>query len=131
MAMTAHVVYRALDPDRPATTSPIVVEEIMRGAIGFDGLIMSDDVSMNALSGPFESARETIFDAGLDIALHCNGDLDEARAVASVTPWLAGESARRAEAALAATRPPEPLDLKEARAELAAISAVLGVVRGA
>jgi beta-N-acetylhexosaminidase len=131
MAMTAHVVYRALDPDHPATASRIVVEEIMRGAIGFAGLIMSDDVSMNALQGSFEARTQAIFEAGLDLALHCNGNLEEARAVASVTPSLAGASARRAAAALAVIRPPEPFDLKEARAELAAISATLGVVQGA
>ena len=74
--MTAHVVFSAIDPDRPATTSPVVVREIMRGAIGFDGLLMSDDVSMKALSGPFEERAKAIFDAGLDIVLHCNGDLE-------------------------------------------------------
>ncbi len=126
MAMTAHVIYRALDPDYPATASRRIVEEVMRGSIGFSGLIMSDDVSMNALHGSFEDRAGNIFAAGLDVALHCNGNLDEARAVASVTPPLAGESARRAEAAIAATRPPEPLDLEEARAELAAIVATLG-----
>ncbi len=88
---------------------------------------MSDDVSMNALQGSFEDRARRIFDAGLDLALHCNGNLDEARAVASVTPPLAGRSARRAEAALAVIRSPLPFDLKEARAELAAISARLGV----
>jgi beta-N-acetylhexosaminidase len=128
MAMTAHVVYRALDPDHPATASRRIVEEVMRGAIGFSGLIMSDDVSMNALQGSFEERARKIFAAGLDLALHCNGNLDEARAVASVTPPLAGESARRAEAAIAAIRPPEPLDLAEARAELAAIVATLGAM---
>ncbi len=88
---------------------------------------MSDDVSMKALTGALRGSRaEAIFAAGLDVALHCNGNLDEARAVASVTPPLAGESARRAEAAIAAIRPPEPLDLEEARAELAAIVATLG-----
>ena len=127
MAMTAHVVYRALDPDHPATASRIVVEEVMRGAIGFGGLIMSDDLSMNALTGPFEDRARKIFEAGLDLALHCNGNLDEARAVASVTPPLVGEGARRAEAALAAIRPPAPLDLEEARAELAAIAATARV----
>ncbi len=127
MAMTAHVVYRALDPDRPATASRVVVEEAMRGDIGFSGLIMSDDVSMRALTGSFEARAEAIFAAGLDLALHCNGDLGEARAVASVAPWLAGRSLARAEAALAAIRPPEPLDLERARVDLAAIGARLGL----
>ena len=121
MAMTAHVVFRAIDPVRPATASRVVVDEIMRGAIGFDGLLMSDDLSMKALSGPFEARAAAIFDAGLDIALHCNGDLEEARAVASVAPPLEATSARRAAAALAAIHPPEPLDLDRARADHAAI----------
>ncbi len=86
MAMTAHVVYSALDAERPATTSPVVVREIMRGEIGYDGLIMSDDVSMKALRGPYEERAKAIFAAGLDLVLHCNGDLDEARAVSSATP---------------------------------------------
>ncbi len=125
MAMTAHVVYRALDPDHPATASRRVVEEIMRGEIGFSGLIMSDDISMNALKGSFEERAEAIFAAGLDVALHCNSDLDEARAVASVAPPLAGESLSRAEAALSAIRPPEPFDLD--RADFAAIAGRLGM----
>ena len=99
----------------------------MRGDIGFSGLIMSDDVSMKALTGSFEARAEAIFAAGLDLALHCNGDLGEARAVASVAPWLAGRSLARAEAALAAIRPPEPLDLERARVDLAAIGARLGL----
>ncbi len=74
MAMSAHVVFSALDPERPATTSRIVVEEIMRGEIGYDGLIMSDDVSMKALGGPFEERAAAIFEAGLDMVLHCNGE---------------------------------------------------------
>ncbi len=125
MAMTAHVVYRALDPDRPATTSPIVVETVMRGAIGFDGLIMSDDLSMKALNGPFEERARAVFAAGLDMALHCNGDPEEARAVASAAPQLAGAALRRAARALAAIRPPEPFDVERAQADLAAINARL------
>ena len=73
MAMTAHVVYEALDPENPATTSRIVVQKIIRGAIGFDGLLMSDDLSMKALSGSFTEKCRALFAAGVDIALHCNG----------------------------------------------------------
>ena len=65
----------------------------MRGEIGFDGLILSDDVSMKALKGPYEERAAAIIDAGLDIVLHCNGELDEARAVASATPELSGRFA--------------------------------------
>ncbi len=124
MAMSAHVVYSAIDPTAPATASPIVVSKIMRGAIGFDGLILSDDLSMKALSGPFAARARAVFAAGLDIALHCNGDLGEAGAVADAAPELAGASLRRAEAALARIAGgPRPFDVEAARAELAAMFA--------
>ena len=121
MAMSAHVVYSAIDPDRPATTSRIAVDSIIRGAIGFDGLLISDDLSMKALGGPFASRAAAVFAAGLDIALHCNGELDEATAVAEATPELAGASLRRAKAALAAIAGgAAPFDVEAGRAELAA-----------
>ncbi|GAB4351107.1 MAG: beta-N-acetylhexosaminidase [Oricola sp.] len=101
MAMTAHVVYSAVDAERPATTSPRVVEEIIRGEIGFDGLLMSDDVSMHALSGDFGARTESIFGAGCDVVLHCNGVMEEMLAVAAATPELAGKAAERAGRALA------------------------------
>ena len=100
MAMSAHVVYAAIDPHHSATASSIVVAKVMRGEIGFDGLIMSDDVSMNALKGPYDKRAAAIIDAGLDIVLHCNGELEQARAVASAAPPLSGSSLRRAKAAL-------------------------------
>ena len=86
VAMTAHVVFKAIDPDRPATLSPIVVNEIIRGFIGFDGLLMSDDLSMKALAGTFRDRARALFAAGVDIALHCNGDLAEAGEVAAEAP---------------------------------------------
>ena len=130
MAMTAHVVFRAIDPERPATLSPVVVERIIRGAIGFDGLLMSDDLSMKALSGSFAGRTQAMFAAGVDMALHCNGLLDEAAEVAGATPWLAGRALVRAEAALALILNPDvalqqdfnPVD---ARAELAAALAAM------
>jgi beta-N-acetylhexosaminidase len=127
MAMSAHVLYTAIDPRLPATASPIVVQEVMRGEIGFDGLILSDDLSMKALKGPFDKRAAAVIEAGLDIVLHCNGDLDEARAVASATPVLSGASLRRADAALAAIAPPKPFDVELGERELAAIKAELGV----
>ncbi len=127
MAMSAHVVFTALDPVQPATASRIVVQEIMRGEIGFDGLIMSDDVSMKALRGRFDERTRDIFDAGLDIVLHCNGELNEARAVASAAPELAGHALRRAKAAIAAHLVPQPLDLEEAEAKLASIRKTLDI----
>jgi beta-N-acetylhexosaminidase len=99
----------------------------MRGEIGFDGLIMSDDVSMKALRGPFDERARAILDAGLDIVLHCNGELDEARAIASAAPELSGQSLRRAEAAVAASVLPQALDLEAAEAKLACIKTTLGV----
>jgi beta-N-acetylhexosaminidase len=127
MAMSAHLLYTAIDPQRPATMSPTVVREIMRGEIGFDGLIMSDDLSMKALKGPFDERAAAVIEAGLDIVLHCNGDLDEARGVASATPALSGASLRRADAALAAIAPPKPFDVELGERELAAIKAELRV----
>ena len=94
MAMSAHLLYTAIDPRRPATASPIVVAEIMRGEIGFDGLILSDDLSMKALAGSFEERAAAVIEAGLDIVLHCNGNMEEGRAVASATPMLSGASLR-------------------------------------
>jgi beta-N-acetylhexosaminidase len=114
MAMTAHVVYTALDADRPATLSPRVVSEVIRGDIGFDGLLLTDDLSMKALSGPLGARAEQSFAAGCDIALHCNGALDEMVAVAEATPVLAGDAARRADAALARLAPPRPFDRAQA-----------------
>lgn len=126
LAMTAHVVYTALDPDHPATTSRIVVEEIIRGHIGYDGLVMTDDLSMKALSGSFREKTEAAFAAGCDMALHCNGDMEEMTAVAEASPILEGVALRRAEVALARIRhEPEPLDPVEARARLDAALAMI------
>ena len=119
LGMTAHVVYAALDPERPGTTSPKVVEEIIRGHIGFDGLLMSDDLSMKALSGDFGERARAVFAAGVDLALHCNGDWAETEPVAMAAPELAGASLKRAERALALlTMPRQPLDLVDARARI-------------
>jgi len=81
-AMTAHVVYTALDAARPATTSPVVIEEVIRRQIGFRGVLLSDDLSMKALSGDFSQRAEASLEAGCDVALHCNGDMEEMQAVA-------------------------------------------------
>jgi beta-N-acetylhexosaminidase len=119
MAMTAHVVYRAIDPDRPATTSAVVMREIVRGHLAYDGLVMSDDLSMNALAGSLAERARDAFAAGCDMGLHCNGDLAEMRAVAAETPVLAGDAERRADAALALRRAPEPVPV-DARARFEA-----------
>jgi beta-N-acetylhexosaminidase len=118
MAMTAHVVFSALDPAQPATTSATIIRQVIRGVIGFQGLLMSDDVSMNALAGSLAERTRAIVNAGCDIVLHCNGKLDEMRDVARETPELAGEALDRAKRALASRRAPEPFDRQTARAEL-------------
>ena len=124
MAMSAHVVFAAIDRDNPATTSARVVSEVIRAEIGFDGLLMSDDVSMKALSGDFAARARAIFGAGCDVTLHCNGDMAEMRAVASVTPVLAGDAARRADAALAAFGKPDASDEAALRDEFERLTAV-------
>jgi beta-N-acetylhexosaminidase len=100
MAMTAHVVYTAIDPAAPATTSARVVSEIVRGEIGFDGLLISDDTSMKALSGDFPDKAAAILAAGVDIVLHCNGVMEEMRGIVSKTTPLRGKSLERAKRAL-------------------------------
>ena len=121
MAMTAHVVYTAIDRERPATTSPRAITQIIRGEIGFDGLLMSDDVSMKALSGDFAARTEAILAAGCDVVLHCNGLMDEMRAVAGVAPALSGEALRRAERAVAGLSVADNADEDAIRAEFAAM----------
>jgi beta-N-acetylhexosaminidase len=121
MAMSAHVVFTAIDPDHPATQSASVIRDVIRGVIGFDGLLMTDDLSMHALTGTFRDRTQTAFAAGVDVGLHCNGIMDEMRAVAEAAPFLAGEAARRAAAALARLdRAGDELDVPEARARFAA-----------
>jgi beta-N-acetylhexosaminidase len=118
MAMTAHVVFSALDPAHPATTSATIIEQVIRGVIGFQGLLMSDDVSMNALAGSITERTRAIVAAGCDVVLHCNGKLDEMREVAAETPELSGKALQRARMALASRKPPQPFDRLAARAEL-------------
>ena len=121
MAMTAHVVFSALDPAQPATTSATIIEQVIRGVIGFQGLLMSDDVSMNALAGSIAERTRAIVGAGCDMVLHCNDKLDEMREVAAETPELSGRALERAARALASRQPPRPFDRTAARAELDAL----------
>jgi beta-N-acetylhexosaminidase len=115
LGMTAHVVFSAIDPVAPATTSVTMVQQVIRGFIGFRGLLMSDDVSMNALSGTLAERSRAALAAGCDVVLHCNGDLHEMTAIAGVVPELTGEAARRADAALIARSAPEDFDVAAAR----------------
>ena len=121
MAMTAHVVFSALDPAHPATTSATIIHQVIRGVIGFQGLLMSDDVSMNALAGSIAERTQAILAAGCDMVLHCNGKLDEMREVARETPELSGQALQRAERALASRKAPRAFDRRQARAELDAL----------
>ena len=117
MAMTAHVVFSAIDPVAPATVSATIVSEVIRGSIGFDGLLMSDDISMQALSGSVGERARAAVAAGCDVVLHCNGDMSEMTAVAASVPHLAGKAARRAEDALAARKAPARFDAATGRTE--------------
>ena len=127
MAMTAHVTYLAIDPERPATTSRIVIDRVIRGEIGFDGLLLSDDLSMEALKGSLGSRAEKAISAGCDIALHCNGVMVEARQVADVAPRLEGRAAARAEDALKRLTTPVPRDVAADRSAFLAAMAEVGV----
>ncbi len=120
MAMTAHVVYSAIDPDRCGTQSAAVVAAI-RETIGFRGLLMTDDLNMNALAGDHRARTRAALDAGCDAILHCNGEPAEMAAVAAEAPRLSGASLARAEDALAWRRPPDGTDIAEAEARLDAL----------
>ncbi len=100
LAMTAHVVYSGFDAQNPATLSRRMIQQIIRGWLGYDGLVMSDDLSMHALSGDFGERTVAAFAAGCDVVLHCNGKMDEMVQIAAATPELQGEAARRARQAL-------------------------------
>jgi beta-N-acetylhexosaminidase len=126
MAMTAHVVFSALDPAHPATTSATIIEQVIRGVIGFQGLLMSDDVGMNALAGSFAERTRAVFAAGCEVVLHCSGKLDEMREIAAETPELSGKALERARQALASRRPPQPFDRVAARAQLDALISRVG-----
>jgi beta-N-acetylhexosaminidase len=117
LGMTAHVVFSAIDPVAPATLSAAIVGGVIRDSIGFRGLLMSDDISMHALSGSLSERSAAAIAAGCDMVLHCNGDPAEMRAVAAAVPALAGEAARRAAAALASKHQPVPFDIAAGRAE--------------
>ncbi|WP_421731447.1 beta-N-acetylhexosaminidase [Brevundimonas sp.] len=131
MAMTAHVVYAAIDPKRPATTSKKVIK-LIRAHLGFNGLLMSDDLSMKALSGSLTERAEAALKAGCDVVLHCNGDMAEMRAVAAAVGKLKGRAKQRAAAALARmVHTPEPLDPVEGRERLdASLSSRMEAARG-
>jgi beta-N-acetylhexosaminidase len=119
LAMTAHVVFEAIDPQRPATTSPKVIRDVIRGEIGFEGALISDDISMGALKGPISVRTKAALFAGCDLVLHCNGSMAEMTELASEAMPLRDAWLKRCEAALAHLNPPEPLDAEAGEARLA------------
>ena len=121
IAMTAHVVYEAIDAQRPATTSPKLIRDVIRGEIGFEGLLMSDDLSMEALSGSLDHRAKASLFAGCDVVLHCNGNIAEMREIATELKPLEDIHLKRADAALAHLSAPEEFDIQAAEARLAAL----------
>ncbi|WP_370301369.1 beta-N-acetylhexosaminidase [Pseudooceanicola sp.] len=119
MGMTAHLVYDAIDA-APATLSPAVID-LVRQQIGFDGLLMTDDISMKALEGDLGSLSRQAIAAGCDVVLHCNGTLQERRQVAEAAGRMTKAAQIRAQAALAARYDPLPLDIRAAEAELSSL----------
>ena len=125
-AMTGHVVYTAIDAQAPATTSRRVIERVIRGHIGFGGLLVSDDLSMNALKGGLGERAKAALDAGCDVALHCNGKMDEMRAVAAASPPLSDVGMARVERGEMLRHAPDALDRAGAAEHLAALLAASG-----
>ncbi|MFK8047788.1 MAG: beta-N-acetylhexosaminidase [Halioglobus sp.] len=118
MAMTAHIVYADIDPDNPATTSSDMIDKVIRSEIGFSGLLMTDDLSMQALSGSLRERAEQSLAAGCDVVLHCNSDSKEMQQIAESTPELAGRARERAENADKARSRIDEFDAKQAQSRL-------------
>ena len=131
-AMTAHVVFTAIDGEAPASTSARVIDDVIRGKIGFDGLLMSDDLGMKALAGSFVDRAARVIAAGSDLALHCSGELSEMEAVAAGVPALAGAALRRFEQCMELTRRQQDFDVVAAEQALAQVfaQAIVGAERG-
>ncbi len=122
MAMSAHVVYTALDRENPATLSKKVISRVIRKQIGFGGLLMTDDLSMKALSGSYTEKTQRALAAGCDIVLHCNGEMDQMEEVAAAAGVLKGKALVRAKAALKQARKPQRFDRKQALGDLETIA---------
>ncbi|MBC7479139.1 MAG: beta-N-acetylhexosaminidase [Pseudorhodobacter sp.] len=122
MAMTGHLIFTAYDPDHPATQSPTMIR-VIREEIGFHGLLMTDDLNMQALSGTLAQRTALSIRAGCDLALHCKGDLAEMLQVATAAGDMTPQTLQRAEAALNARRTPDPVDIADLTAELSVLMA--------
>jgi beta-N-acetylhexosaminidase len=127
LSMTAHVVYEAFDLQEPATTSQTIIRELIRRDFGFDGLLMSDDLSMKALSGSMQSRRQGVLGQGCDLVLHCNGEMSEMLPTAEDCPDIDPKAQKRLEQALARLRQPPrlPFDRGQARNRLDALLAMV------
>ncbi len=123
MGMTAHVVLKAVDPRNAVTVSRVVIRDIIRKRIGFDGLLLSDDVSMHALSGDYAARAAGIYDAGCDLVLHCNGRTEEMRRIGETAPALMGKPRERADRALAMRNDSAPFDRRAGREEFLSLLA--------
>jgi len=117
-AMTAHVIYRAVDAIMPATTSSSVIGGVIRGSIGFEGFLISDDLSMKALYGNMRTRTEMALKAGCDAVLHCNGDMAEMETIAAAASPLSFNAIMHLEYAETMRRQPEPLDVADAESRL-------------
>ena len=125
LGMTAHVVYTDIDATSPATTSKRVIDEIVRGFIGFDGVLMTDDLTMKALKGSATDRVQAAIAAGCDLVLHCSRDMDEMKEIAAVVPVLSGKALERTERALSMLKAPKPFVVADAQARVdAALSQV-------
>ncbi|MDA0998281.1 MAG: beta-hexosaminidase, partial [Proteobacteria bacterium] len=118
-AMTAHVVYTAIDGARPATTSATVIADVIRKEIGFGGFLITDDLGMQALGGDFSARAEASLAAGCDCVLHCNGDMVEMQAVMATTPALSDSAWARFSRARQHRRPADAIDIDASEAQLA------------
>jgi len=120
LAMTAHVVFEDIDPHHPATQSPEIIS-LIRGELGFQGLLMSDDISMSALEGPLETRSRAALQAGCDMILHCNGDLADMEEVAKAAGGLSETAQTRADQAVGWRTTPVAIDIPAAEAEFHAL----------
>ena len=122
-AMTAHIVYDALDPEHPGSSSRTVVADIIRNHIGFDGLLFSDDVCMKALQGPLAGRVTSVLDAGCDVALHCDGNFDDMMAIAEACPRMRPDSVDRLNAARPSATDSQSIDRDAAERQISAFLA--------
>lgn len=124
--MTAHVVFEAIDPEHPATLSGEVISSVIREEIGFQGLLMTDDISMGALQSDMADRASDAIRAGCDVVLHCNGVMDEMKCVAANVPSLDGIAQQRATEALRPRAVPDEIDEAELRKQFSSILAQVG-----